>query len=550
MKKLVYIFLVFGVLLSSCNNFLEIDPIARETEESFFETPENAIYAVNACYDIIGMTEGPGPDGQWLSHNYEFFFGDFLSDDAEKGSKEADFQELQEMIEWRVTSGSGVLESLWIKCYDGIYRTNSVLKQLASSSLDEALKTRLEGEAYFIRGYFYFYLVKVYGGVPLFTEPLTPSEFGTLQRASYHETFEQAIADFKAAIDRLPEKSGYDSSEKGRATKGAARTYLARTLMYQIGMDSESATSWDDVFQQTSAVISSNEYQLVSNYATIFEMEGENNNESIFELQMLEGTTDNAPQKTGTNFNQFQGNRKDWGWGFNNPSENLFASFETNDPRLSSTVYGATFNNGIIHGIKQEYDFTEQMSPYLNRKAALEPAFRPSISKSSAANVRKARYAEVLLMHAEAAYHKGDEGTARQMLEMIRDRARNSTFAKGYTEGSLDYTPTGFSNNLPEINSSGQDLLNDIWHERRVELAMEAHRFWDLVRTGRYLDALDTKKNTFKTSDGTAFRYENIDLRANCLEKSIDGPNGNKVPLMPIPLREVEDWDLAQNNGY
>ena len=550
MKKLVYIFLVFGVLLSSCNDFLEIDPIARETEESFFETPENAIYAVNACYDIIGMTEGPGPDGQWLSHNYEFFFGDFLSDDAEKGSKEADFQELQEMIEWRVTSGSGVLESLWIKCYDGIYRTNSVLKQLASSSLDEALKTRLEGEAYFIRGYFYFYLVKVYGGVPLLTEPLTPSEFGTLQRASYHETFEQAIADFKAAIDRLPEKSGYDSSEKGRATKGAARTYLARTLMYQIGMDSESATSWDDVFQQTSAVISSNEYQLVSNYATIFEMEGENNNESIFELQMLEGTTDNAPQKTGTNFNQFQGNRKDWGWGFNNPSGNLFASFETNDPRLSSTVYGATFNNGIIHGIKQEYDFTEQMSPYLNRKAALEPAFRPSISKSSAANVRKARYAEVLLMHAEAAYHKGDEGTARQMLEMIRDRARNSTFAKGYTEGSLDYTPTGFSNNLPEINSSGQDLLNDIWHERRVELAMEAHRFWDLVRTGRYLDALDTKKNTFKTSDGTAFRYENIDLRGNCLEKSIDGPNGNKVPLMPIPLREVEDWDLAQNNGY
>ncbi|WP_319268590.1 RagB/SusD family nutrient uptake outer membrane protein [uncultured Draconibacterium sp.] len=550
MKKLIYIFFAFGLILASCDDFLEVDPIAQETEESFFNTPENAIYAVNACYDIIGMTEGPGPDFQWLAHNYEFFFGDFLSDDAEKGSKEADFQELQEMVEWRVTPGSGVLEGLWIKCYDGIYRCNSVLKQLANSKLDEALKTRLEGEALFVRGYFYAYLVKVYGGAPVFTEPLTPDQFGTIERASYHETFEQAIADFKMAVDRLPEKSGYDASDLGRATKGAARAYLARTLMYQIGMDAESSTSWDDVYAQTSAIINSGEYQLASNFATIFEMDGENNSGSIFELQFVEGTTPNAPEKTGTNFHQFQGNRTDWGWGFNNPSVNLFETFEDNDPRLGCTVYGESFNGGVVHGVKRDYDLTAQMTPYMNRKAALEPAYRPAIGKSSAGNVRKLRYAEVLLTHAEAAFHTSKEGEAKQMLNMIRERARNSTYAKGWVEGTVDYTPTGFSGNLPEITSSGQELLEAIWKERRVELAMEAQRFWDLVRTGRYLEALDLKKETFKTSDGETLRYENVDLRGNCLARSIDGPNGHKVPLMPIPLREVEDWGLTQNVGY
>ena len=550
MKKLIYTWLCVAIGFSSCSDYLEIDPIAQETESNFFETPENAIYAVNACYDIIGMTEGPGPDGQWLSHNYEFFFGDLLSDDSEKGSTESDFTDIQDLVEWRATADNGITVSIWVKCYDGIYRANTVLQQLANSSLDEQLKNRLIGEATFIRGYFYFYLVKVYGGVPIITEPVKPDEFGQLKRASYHETFEQAIADFRTAASLLPEKSAYNESDLGRATKGAANTYLARALAYQLGMDAEVAATWNDVKTVTSQIIASGEYSLVSNYATIYEMEGENNSESIFELQFIEGSTANAPEKTGTNFNQFQGNRKDWGWGFNNPTVNLFEAFEANDPRLSCTVYGESFNGGIVHGVAREFDLGQQMTPYLSRKAALDPAFRPSISKSSSANVRKARYAEVLLLHAEAAYHTGDEGTAKNMLEMIRERARTSSFAKGYVEGDNTYTPTGFTGNLPEITASGAALLDAVYQERRIELAVEALRFWDLVRTGRYLDMLDVKKTTFKTSDDSALRYENVDLRANCLEKCIDGPNGNKVPLMPLPFTEVQDWGLTQNIGY
>lgn len=547
MNKTLYILIIFMSLSWGCSDFLDIDPIARETEESFFSTPENAIYAVNACYDIIGMTEGPGPDGQWLTHNYEFFFGDILSDDSEKGSKESDFVEIQHLAEWRATTSNTIIESVWIKCYDGIYRTNNVLKQLENSTLDVEIADRLKGEAKFLRGYFYFYLVKLFGGVPLIDYPLSPSEFGTLTRATYHETFEFAINDFKEAITLLPNRSGYGATEIGRATKGAARAYAARALSYQIGMDNESTATWQDVMDQTSKIISSGEYALVSNFASIFEMEGENNRESIFELQFIQGTTENAPEKTGTNFHQFQGNRKDWGWGFNNPTIDLTEAFDADDPRLSTTVYGPSFNGGVVHGVKRDYDLTEQMTPFLNRKAALEPAARPTLSKSSAANVRKIRYAEIILLHAEAAAELGQTGEAQEKLEMIRSRARESTFAKGYVEGSLDYTPTTAS--IPEITATGTELLEAIYNERRVELAMEALRFWDLVRTGKYLDILD-KKQTFKTSDGSTLRYESVNLRGNCTEKSIDGPNGHIVPLFPIPLRESEDWGLTQNKGY
>lgn len=551
MNKLIYVLVGGALLLNSCSDFLDVTPVATETEESFFTSAENAEIAVNACYNIMGLTEGPGPDGQWLNHNYEFFFGDCLSDDSEKGSTETDLADVQNIIEWRATSGNGILETIWIKCYDGIYRANNVIKQLEGSSFDQDLKDRLKGEALFVRGYFYFYLVKVFGGVPLFTEPVTPSQFGNVTRGSYHETFERVITDFKDAAALLPTKSVMGVANVGRANQGVARTFLARALMYQIGMDAQSTAQWSDVYAQTSAIIESGDYTLVGNYATIHEMEGENNDESIFELQMEVGTTESAPGNTGTNFNQFQGNRMDWGWGFNNPTQDLFDAYEENDPRLTATLYGASINGGVVHGVKRDFDANQQMTPFLNRKAALEPSYRPSLSKSSPFNHRLARYAEVLLMHAEAAYHIGNEAVARQYLELIRDRARQSTFAKGSVEGSLDYTATGYTKHLPEVTSSGNDLLLAIYQERRVELAMESLRYWDLVRTGSYLDMLGNKKINFKKSDNVTDRYKDVvDLKANCEAKCIDGPNGHKIPLLPIPLYEVQNFGLSQNKGY
>lgn len=552
MKKMKYIIPFFlGMVAMGCSDFLEVDPINTQSEANFFNEPENAILAVNGCYDLIGTSEGPGPDGNWMAHNYEFFFGDMLSDDSEKGSTEGDFSAIQEMILWDAKANNGVLESVWIKCYDGISRCNTALERLGSSTLDEKLRDRLMGEVYFIRGYWNFYLSRVFGGVPVFTSSVKPSQFGSTSRATLHETYLQVESDFKAAIQRLPKRSGYSSVDMGRATEGAARLYLSRLYMYMIGTDIENTTiGWQQVYDQTKAIIESGEYRLVANYATIWEPMGENNAESIFELQMLEGSSSNAPRKTGENINQFTANRKDWGWGFNNPTNDLFDTFEDQDPRLSVTVYGESYNSGIMGGKKWEYDLTEQMTPYLSRKFALMPGERPNLTKSSSYNWRLARYAEVLLNHAEAAYHLNRQGEARDMINLIRERARTSTYARGFNEGSLDFPLTGYTNNLPAVTVSGEALLQAIYHERRVELATESLRYWDLVRTGRYLQALQKKKDTFMNSTGTTLRYQNFDLVGNCNDRSIDGPNGNKVPLLPIPMREVIDWSLKQNKGY
>ncbi len=538
-------------MVSACSDFLEVDPIARETEENFFETPDNAILAINGIYDVIGQSEGSGPDGQWLTHNYEFFFGDLLADDAEKGSKEADLQPIQDMVEWRSGTSNSVLESVWIKCFDGIYRANVALKWLPQSSLDAELKSRLEGEAYFLKGYFYFYMVRVFGGVPLFDEPVGSAEFGSIPRASYHETFEYAALQFEKAIERLPNKSEYASSDMGRATLGAAQGYLARLRMYQIGMDAESTVTYQEVKDLTTAIMGSGQYSLMTNYAQLNEFVGENASESIFELQMIEGSTANAPEKTGTNLNQFTGNRGDWGWGFQNPTQDLVDAFEDQDPRLSCSVYGPVYNGGVVQGMAYDYKLEEMMTPYLNRKTAMADAEKPSITKSSAYNIRKMRYTEILLLHAEVEIELGNYTVAEDIIESIRARARTSTMARGFAEGQLSYPSTGWGGNLPYLGVPAErDAAIDLLlKEKRVEMANEGLRFWDLVRHGKYLDMLDHKQATFTNNDGN-LRYENVSLRANCVEKCIDGKNGVQVPLMPIPESEVNDWGLTQNKGY
>lgn len=522
-SKYIILFSLVAFSLASCSDFLDVEPVATETEENFFNDEQNAIYALNACYDVLAWDEGDK-----ATHNYEFIFGDVLSDDAEKGSMESDFPEIQEMKEWRTTSTNGVTSGLWNNMFTGIHRCNVVIKNIEGGSIDEALKTRLMGEARFLRAYYYFYLVKVFGGVPLFTEPVKPSEFGTTPRGSISETYAQIEEDFNYAISALPEKNAYDVSDMGRATKGAATAFLARAIMYQLGTDNLNNHTWQEVYDLTNSVISSGQYSLAPNYATIYEMEGENGPGSIFEVQCASVKVDWGPGKGGTTASVFQGNRGDWGWGFNNPTQNFVDAFEADDPRLACSAYG---DGAVVHGVALSIDLAENMTGYLNRKAALEPAFRPSSSKDSPANIRKFRFADIILMNAEAAYHIGNEDVARNRVNMIRERARNSTRPKGFSEGSLSYESTGASNLLPDITAAGDALLDAILHERRVELGMESLRFWDLVRTGRYISSLPSE------------------FQAGCQSHSIQG-SVNLIPVLPIPINEEQTFGLAQNPGY
>lgn len=553
MNKIVYSILTvaLALLLSGCEKYLDLKPQGSENSDNFFLQKENAVRAVNGIYDLLQLDEGAGPDGQWMSHHHDFFIGDILSDDSEKGSNDADYSEFRHLVQWDLKSTESMASAFWIHGFWGVSRTNYVLDNLPTVKWDTKLRDRLTGEALFLRAYYYWYLVRIYGGVPLFTNSVNPSDFGTVKRASVNKIYTQITADLMKAIELLPEKSQYAAADMGRATKGAARGLLARVAMFQIGTDKDNTTTtWQQVYDLTADIIKSGEYRLMPNYAKLLETENKNMEESVFEVQFGVGSSDAAPASIGTNFYNFQGNRKDdSGWGFNNPTIDLVNSYNSSDPRLSCVIYGETYNNGILYGKKKKFDRQQQGTNWLNRKAALP--VKPALAKASDRNIKIIRYADVLLMNAEAAYHLGKETETQTMVNLVRNRARNSSFCMGYAENKMDYNAAPSSVNLPNITSTGTQLQNDIWNERRLELAMEQLRFYDLVRTGRYFDAMDLEKDQ-KRAEGQPYAslYRYVNVKANALLKSIDGANGIKVPLLPIPQSEVQAWGLEQNPGY
>ncbi len=556
MKHIFYLLLISSVLLVSCDDFLDLKPQGQENSGNYMNTEENAIKVINGIYDLLSQTEGRGPDGIWMAHHYDFMFASIATDDAVKGSNLPDFPELAQVEDFSAQQGSSLAAAFWIHGFWGISRSNYAIKNLPDATIDENLKSRLLGESYFLRAYHYIYLLRHFGGVPLFSEPLNPSDFGKSARATLHETFEFINADLQRAIELLPERSEYTVSDMGRATKGAARAFLAKSLMYQIGVDAESEHTWNDVYNLTLSIINSGEYSLVNNFALLFEYENKNTSESIFEIQAADGTASDAPGSVGNAYPLFQGNREsntgaNTGWGFHNPTQNLVDAFDSSDPRLSSTVYGIGFNNEILYGVQMKFNRTEQGSNYLNRKAALP--FKPSLDKAANKNILVMRYADVLLIHAEAAYHTGKENEARQYLNMIRERARNSTYCKGYVNGSPDgYTEPVTTPNVPNVTASGTALLDAILHERRLELAMESNRMWDLIRTGKLVDTVSKAKDTdLIGNEGRSdveVRHEGIADRIR--RHAFTGKDNTVIPVLPIPLDEIQNWGLEQNPNY
>ena len=562
MKNIKYYMMAVSLAftMTACDDFLDLRPQGAENSENFFNTSQNGIYAVNGAYDMLQFDEGSGPDGQWMAHHHDFFIGDLISDDAEKGSTDGDLNQLFQLIGGTANAGHSNAEVFWLHGYWGISRANFALEGLQTATWDAELRDRLIGESLFLRAYFHWYLVRMFGPIPVFTASVKPSEFGKVNRAPLSEVYAQIAIDLTRAAELLPERSQYSADDAGRATKGAAKALLARVYMYQIGTDRYNTTvTWEEVYNLTSDVINSREYKLLSNYAELHETENKNSTEGVFEIQFSQSTTEEAPGSIGTNFFNFQGNRADdSGWGFNNPSASLYDAFEDGDPRLSCTVYGENFNNGIPYGSVKKYKRAEQGSDWLNRKATL--ATKPALAKAADRNIKVIRYADVILMNAEAAYYTGRTEEAINQVNVIRERARNSSYCKGYSDGknSFDSRPESPAKILPALSGlNGQDLLDAIWQERRVELAMEQLRFFDLVRTGRFLDAMENEKETERAAGG---KYEEMysasvndifkGIKGKLASKCIEGPNGNQVYVLPIPLAEVQSWGLEQNPGY
>ncbi|SNR97543.1 RagB/SusD family nutrient uptake outer membrane protein [Hymenobacter mucosus] len=517
-------------LAPSCQSFLDKEPLGTVTQANLFNDVTNSVQAVNAVYEVAGWDQGPKFGvGDFVTVHFEWMFGDVMSDDADKGSSPSDFAAVSELENWSVPTTNLIIASLWTHSFTGIARANTVINNIDAGTIDNALKARLKGEALFLRAYFYFNLVKAFGGMPLFEQAVLPTNAGNVKRTTIAETYAFIEKDLKAAAALLPEKGAYASSDLGRATKGAANGYLARVIMYQLGTDNTNNHTWQEVYDLTSTVITSSQYSLYPNYAAIHQDIGENSSESLFEIQFTASNDSYGPISTGTANNVFQNNRATFGYGFNNPTQSLYNEFEPNDPRREVTFIK---DGDVVLGVVNRVDPAFSSTGYLNRKVAI-PA--PAATQSASQNVRKLRYADILLMKAEAAAQLGRNAEAVGLVNQVRQRARNSTRPPGTTVGSTTYAPANTpAGTLPDlsVSLSGPALLNAIWHERRVEFGEESLRYWDLVRTGRYFSTLSPE------------------VAARARTHSITTGVVNPIPLLPIELQDAQTWGVTQNPGY
>ena len=465
MKRFSILFLI--IILASCEtNFLDRSPIIGITQDNYYQTEEDAIAAVNSAYAALQFELSPAGHFRW-------FWGDIMSDDSEKGgSGDNDVFELLLLETFQGPVNTDMLESEWSACYEGIYRANTVLEYIPPMEISEATKNQVVAEAKFIRAWFYYNLVTIFGDVPKVDRLLSASEYN-MPRSSKTEIWDLIVQDLTEAAAVLPLKSGYPASDLGRITKGAAQALLTKAYLWQENWSAAEATAQE--------IINSNEYQLTPNYADIFTTGGENNMESVFEIQYMNASGGNWGKNNaneGTFTNVFQRPRGAFeGYGFNIPTQDFVDEFFAEgfeDPRLSSTVFRVGDQMGDRGVFTKDatgmpHDFYPKK--YFSSKGEEAPFGDPNPNGGS--NDRVIRYADVLLMHAEAAAKNGNEAAAKNSLNEVRARANASGSAT-----------------VPNITASGQALIDAIYRERRIELGLEGHRFFDLVRTGRAASVL------------------------------------------------------------
>ena len=496
MKRTYIILFGLGIsvsaLLSGCEKFLEEDPQGQLTQENFPESESDALLATNAVYTTLR---------DWHYHSGGYPILDIMSDDSHKGSNPND--QLPTVGPYETfdhTPTQDGLDRWWNLLYEGIKRANVVIEKVPDIPMDGGLQTRCIAEAQFLRGLFYFDMVRAWGGVPLVT---TTTPELNLARASAEEVYNRIIDDLKFAADNLPKRSEYGASDMGRATSGAANALLARVYLFR--------GDFDNAETYAMKVINSNEYGLELDFIDANGVDGNNGVESVFEIGALqvEGTSGGGNQYANTQGVRGTPNR---GWGFNRPSLDLRNSFEAGDPRLKGTIIdlGDVLDDIEILGDGTTPDETYDEDGNLievecyNRKVWVPGE---NTITQFGHHRRLIRYADVLLMAAEALNENNNPGDALLYLNRIRERARG-----------------GDDSILPDITTTDQGQLRGlILTERRHELALEGHRFWDLVRTGKGPEIL--------------------------------GPSGfeaGKHEVLPIPQTEIDisQGSLKQNENW
>jgi hypothetical protein len=484
-KRLIAIFAVFFLMVgSSCEKFLSVDPPYSQDAENFFQTKEDFERALTGAYDLL--------QGSFLS----LWIGEIASDNAIAGGESVNDTQGLHQIDAMTHGGVNTeLRNVLRWNYAGITRVNYIMEN--KDNIDFPGKETLLAEARFLRAYYYFELVKFFGDVPLIIdERLGIEEARNIQRTPKAEVYAQIETDLQSAAAILP----WTATVKGHASKGAALSLLGKAYLYQ-NKFSDAANTFDEV-------ISSGTYSLIPAYADLFTVANENNSETVFDIEYtgleggsygclicLEGNA--APGFQG--IRQYNGPVYGDGNSYNLPTQNLYDAFSPIDPRrdlsildIDAFIAAQPNPETITYAIGAGGHTGYYNNKYIKRQGEIG---LPDNDLTSPVNYRVIRYADVLLMAAEAHFQLGNAGTAQQLVNQVRTRA-----------------------GIPGITVNE---LQDIYNERRFELSGEGHRFFDLVRTGQ-------------------------------AAQFITGFQTGKHELFPIPQVEIDlaggNW--SQNIGY
>jgi len=477
MKKIIYL-LVAGLAINSCNN-LDLVPLDKLPANSYYKTSAEFDGAMFAAYSSI--QDFWGTSTETLSE-----FGEYwkitvtVTDDAKAEPGSDNISKNADNL--NINAGDIPFAAIYTQIYEGIYRCNTVLEHLAlKTELTDAQKSQFEGEAKFLRAFFHFEALKLWGTPPLVLA--TPTSLANLAvpNATKDELFVQILADFNDAFAKLP--AVWDAGNTGRATMWAAKAYIGKVNMWKNDMDG-AITAFE-------AVIGSNKYKLLNtgnpakDLEDVFAFDNENNAESIFEIQFGGPHSDDNiwvfDDTHSESFKASQGTGRSWFWdagnynategapggklGYWTPTQDLVNAFEPGDARLSSFIWrnGDTYyvwNSGIVSlPYNPAWSSTGyNVKKYSGKRNVVAGAFSGN-NQASFNNERIYRFAEMKLLYAEALIAKGRTAEATIQVNDIRNRA-------------------GLGNLV------GTATLADVIHERRVELCFEPHRWFDITRMG------------------------------------------------------------------
>ncbi|MDR1201329.1 MAG: RagB/SusD family nutrient uptake outer membrane protein [Tannerellaceae bacterium] len=494
-KTILYLSFIIAISsTNSCSSFLEENPVDRLVTGNFYNTQKDAEAAVNAAYGQLENIYNR------LMYNMAELPTDMMKNGL--GMPNAYLQDLEFM---RYNSENTFVQSMWNSCYVGIMKTNTAINNIPIITMDMDFQARLIGEVRLLRALFYFNLVRFYGGVPLVTK-LESLNDALGKRASKGQIYEFIIQDLQEAEKVLPFRSGYDSANEGRVTKGTAKILLGKVYL-TMGDFTAAKEKLAEVIENETAY----GYGLHKDYAANWNTETEAGIEAVLYIEYKKAPLqhNNAMDNAGPKYSVPGGSI-----GVNGsneadiPTQELYDSYDERDKRRHANVR-YTFYSMI------EKDYVQSRIPLFG-KYWIDGV---SATNQCDINMHIIRYADALLMYAEALNEVGESAKAHEVLNRVRERA--------------------FGDDSGNFNDLSKEQFRlEILNERRLEFPHEGHRWFDLVRTGTFIERM----KAHGTYEAGVAESNKVDIANNIKDYMI---------LMPIPQREIDlNPELEQNPGW